>query len=161
MPNHVWKPFMAWSLVFCAAFGLSEQACAAAKSLKPTIKSHKKYARSALRRDRPSVKSAAEWQDGRQVGYGGWYGAFHEGKKTASGARFDPDALTAAHPSMPFNSLAKVTNLSSGKSITVRVTDRGPYVRGRIIDISERAAHDLGIRQRGVARVSVERVTEQ
>ncbi len=97
-------------------------------------------------------------ESNREEGMGGWYGKFHHGKRTASGGIFSPQELTAAHPSYPFNSLLKVTEPQSGQSVIVRVTDRGPYVKGRIIDLSERAAKEIGIWQRGVARVVVERL---
>lgn len=94
----------------------------------------------------------------KQVGVGGWYGQYHHGKKTASGEYFDSKKLTAAHPSLPFNSWVKVTNLRSGRTVVLRVTDRGPYVKGRIIDVSQQAASILGIKNRGVAKVAVESI---
>jgi rare lipoprotein A len=77
------------------------------------------------------------------------------GSRTATGARLDPGALTAAHRTLPFGSLVKVTNRSNGKSIVVTINDRGPFVRGRIIDLTPAAAHALGFCC--VAQVSVER----
>jgi len=83
-----------------------------------------------------------------------WYGPEFRGQRTASGERFDPKALTAAHPSLPFQTKLKVTNPRNGRTVTVRVNDRGPGY-GRAIDLSEEAARQLGIAARGVARVEM------
>jgi rare lipoprotein A len=80
----------------------------------------------------------------------------HAGR-TASGAMFDRNAMTAAHRSAPFGTRLKVTNLTNQRSTIVTVTDRGPFIRGRIIDVSARAADVLGFRRAGVARVAVEK----
>ena len=93
-----------------------------------------------------------------QIGLASWYGKSHQGRKTANGERFDRFEMTAAHRSLPFNTLVRVTALASGREVTVRITDRGPHVRGRIIDLSEQAAGELGIRDGGVARVRIEPV---
>jgi rare lipoprotein A len=92
----------------------------------------------------------------RLVGTASWYGPGFNGKRTASGERFDRRRLTAAHRSLPLGTKARVTNLENGRSVEVTVTDRGPYVRGRIIDLSERAAQVIGIKQDGLARVVIE-----
>jgi rare lipoprotein A len=76
------------------------------------------------------------------------------GSRTASGARLNPGALTAAHRSLPFGSQVRVTNRSNGRSVTVTINDRGPFVRGRIIDVTPAAAHALGFS--GLAPVTVE-----
>lgn len=91
-----------------------------------------------------------------QSGLASWYGDDHAGKKTADGERFDPHALTAAHRSLPFGTVARVTNVQTGKSVKVRITDRGPYERRRIIDVSAAAAAVLGIHRGGVVPVRVE-----
>lgn len=91
-----------------------------------------------------------------EVGEASWYGRRHQGKRTASGERYDERALTAAHPSLPLGSRARVTNLENGRSVVVRVNDRGPFVAGRIIDLSRAAARALGITDAGLARVEVE-----
>ncbi|WP_349358828.1 septal ring lytic transglycosylase RlpA family protein [Stappia sp.] len=75
---------------------------------------------------------------------------------TASGTQADPEALTAAHPSLPFGTRITVTNLANGRSIALTVVDRGPFVRGRIVDVSRRAARELGFLRQGVTRVRVE-----
>ncbi|MGH7361230.1 MAG: septal ring lytic transglycosylase RlpA family protein [Candidatus Methylomirabilales bacterium] len=91
-----------------------------------------------------------------EVGLASWYGREHHGKRTASGERFDMDALTAAHRSLPFGTWVRVTHLATGQTVTVRINDRGPWVGGRVIDLSRRAAQTLGILGDGVARVRVE-----
>lgn len=90
-----------------------------------------------------------------QVGQASWYGPDFEGKKTASGDLFKPDEMTAASPSLPLGSKAEVTNLQTGKKAQVEITDRGPYVRGRAIDLSQAAAQKLGITKKGTARVKI------
>jgi rare lipoprotein A len=81
---------------------------------------------------------------------------YTEGTQTASGEKFDTNELTAAHPSLPFGTRLRVTNVSTGKSVTVRVNDRGPYVRGRVVDVSHSAAEALGIVDQGVAKVKLD-----
>jgi rare lipoprotein A len=93
-----------------------------------------------------------------KVGKASWYGKRYHGRTTASGERFDMNALTAAHRRLPFGTLVRVTNLSNRRSLVVRINDRGPYARGRIIDLSRRAASLLGFRNMGVARVRVQAV---
>jgi len=89
-------------------------------------------------------------------GVASWYGKAFAGRRTASGERFDPAAFTAAHPTLPFGSMVRVTNLANGRSVMVRVNDRGPFVRGRVLDCSEAAARQLGFRSRGVAQVALD-----
>lgn len=91
-----------------------------------------------------------------EVGKASWYGRWHQGRKTASGERFDMNKLTAAHPSLPLGTEARVTNLETGRSVEVTVNDRGPYVKGRSIDLSARAAQVLGMKSQGVATVRIE-----
>ena len=90
-----------------------------------------------------------------QTGLASWYGKAQQGRKTASGERFDKDAMTAAHPTLAFNTVVRVTSLDNGRTVKVRINDRGPFVRGRIIDLSAAAAERLGIRQNGVGRVRI------
>jgi rare lipoprotein A len=93
--------------------------------------------------------------EGRVYGEGlaSFYGAGLHGRPTANGERFDKEALTAAHKTLPFNTCVEVTSLSNGRSVRVRINDRGPYVGGRIIDLSEAAARELGMIAAGVGRV--------
>ncbi len=93
-----------------------------------------------------------------KVGYASWYGSAFHGRLTANGEVYDQHALTAAHPTMPLPSYARVTNLKTGSSVIVRVNDRGPFERGRIIDLSSRAAEMLGSHTSGVAKVRVQYV---
>ncbi|MCA2004691.1 MAG: septal ring lytic transglycosylase RlpA family protein [Ignavibacterium sp.] len=85
-----------------------------------------------------------------------WYGPGFHGRKTANGEKFDQMSYTAAHKSLRFGTLLKVTNPKNGKSIVVRINDRGPYVEGRDLDLSKAAAHELGLMRRGIARLKVE-----
>src|SRR5262245_31015566 len=80
---------------------------------------------------------------GVQEGMGTWYGGNHHGGPTASGERFDKFAMTAAHKTLPMNTRVRVTNKRNGKSVELRINDRGPYAKGRIIDVSEAAAKRL------------------
>ncbi len=88
-------------------------------------------------------------------GIASWYGHRFHGRKTANGELFDQNALTAAHPTLPLPSLVEVTSLENGHRITVRVNDRGPYTKNRIIDLSKRVADHLKFSHLGVARVRV------
>ncbi len=96
---------------------------------------------------------------GVQQGKASFYAQKFHGRKTASGERLHKDSLTCAHRSYPFGTLLRVYNPANGKSVLVRVTDRGPFVRGRIIDLSWRAAKELGIISQGAAMVTVQKAT--
>lgn len=88
-------------------------------------------------------------------GMASYYGRELAGNRTASGEPFDPDEFTCAHRTLPFGSKLRVTNLATGKSVIVRVNDRGPWGRGRVIDISQAAAKEIGMHRTGTARVSI------
>lgn len=109
-------------------------------------------------------KIAGKWYepehnpDYKNVGLASWYGPTFHGRKTANGEVFDRYGLTAAHTTMPLPSYARVTNMNNGRSMIVRVNDRGPFHGNRIIDLSERVADMLGTKQDGVAKVKVEYV---
>ncbi len=96
-----------------------------------------------------------------QTGTASWYGKQFHGKKTAIGEIYDMHAMTAAHPTMELPSYAKVTNLKNGRSVIVRVNDRGPFLHGRVIDLSYAAAVKLGYQKQGTTRVRVERITRR
>jgi len=81
---------------------------------------------------------------------------YTEGSETASGEKFDGRKLTAAHPTLPFGTRVRVTNITNGRSVTVRINDRGPFVSGRVVDVSYSAAETLGMTERGVAKVKLE-----
>ncbi|ACK65153.1 rare lipoprotein A [Rippkaea orientalis PCC 8801] len=89
-------------------------------------------------------------------GMASWYGPGFHGRRTANGERYNQNGLTAAHKTLPFGTQVKVTNLNNGRSITVRINDRGPYAHGRIIDLSKGAAQILGLVSSGVAPVQIE-----
>jgi rare lipoprotein A len=91
-----------------------------------------------------------------QVGLASFYSRSLEGRRTASGERYDGTALTCAHRTARFGTRLRVTELRGGRSVVVRVNDRGPFVRGRVVDLSLAAARELGIVRRGVAQVRVE-----
>ncbi|UNT60636.1 septal ring lytic transglycosylase RlpA family protein [Acinetobacter sp. ASP199] len=93
-----------------------------------------------------------------QTGTASWYGRQFHGRKTASGETFDMNAMTAAHRSLPLNCYIRVTNKNNGKSVVVKVNDRGPFHGNRVVDLSYGAAKRLGITNAGVAKVSIERV---
>jgi rare lipoprotein A len=90
------------------------------------------------------------------VGLASYYAAKFHGRRTASGEKFNSKMLTAAHLTLPFGTQLKVTNLQNMKSVIVRVNDRGPHVRGRIVDLSRAAAQAIGLTQTGTARVVLE-----
>jgi rare lipoprotein A len=90
------------------------------------------------------------------VGTASWYGEKWRGRKTASGEIFYPGRLTAAHRRLPFGTMAEVTNLGNGRKVTVKINDRGPYIRGRIIDLSRAAAAKLDMIEEGLAKVKID-----
>ena len=91
-----------------------------------------------------------------QIGEASWYGKDFHGKKTARGETFNQYALTAAHPTLPLGTKAIVTNLETGRSVKVEINDRGPYAKGRDIDLSKQAATKLGMTKDGAAPVKIE-----
>lgn len=97
----------------------------------------------------------AHQPDYDEVGEASWYGAAHQGKPTASGEVFDLRRISGAHKTLPLPSVVEVINLDNGRSLRVRINDRGPFARGRILDVSEAAAEKLGFKTQGVARVRV------
>ncbi|KPP94969.1 septal ring lytic transglycosylase RlpA family protein [Erythrobacter sp. HL-111] len=108
--------------------------------------------------DIDAIEPAIEIPAFRSLGSGtaSYYGRRFHGRRTANGERFDMNALTAAHRTLPFGSLVRVTNPSNGRSVTVRINDRGPFSRGRVIDVSRAAAEELGLIRRGHAPVELE-----
>lgn len=108
----------------------------------------------------PSVANTAEQRTvvSVQQGKASYYGGRFHGRTTASGEVFNKNILTAAHPTLPFGTQVKVTNLHNDKSVVVRINDRGPYAKGRIIDLSEQAARQLKMIRAGVVKVKVKRL---
>lgn len=103
----------------------------------------------------------AEDYDYDEAGIASWYGRQFHGKETANGEVFDMNEVTAAHRTLPMPSFARVTNLENGRSIVVRINDRGPYAHGRIIDLSRRSAQLLGFESQGTAKVRVQILAEE
>ena len=109
----------------------------------------------------PAVARIADGDDGVVVetelssGMASYYSRELEGNRTANGEICDPDDLTAAHRTLPFGSKVRVTNLANGESVIVRINDRGPFGRGRVIDISHAAAKEIGMHRSGSARVKL------
>jgi rare lipoprotein A len=91
-----------------------------------------------------------------EVGIASWYGPPYTNRKAADGSIYDQNAMTAAHRTLPMGSVVRVTNLSNGQSVTVRITDRGPFIDGRIIDLSLAAAKEIDVYRPGTAKVRVE-----
>jgi rare lipoprotein A len=108
----------------------------------------------------PPPQPAANPPAFSQVGLASWYGPGLNRQPTATGERFDMNALTAAHRTLPLNSLVRVTNLDNGRSVVVRINDRGPFAANRVIDLSAKAARELGMKDNGIARVRLELVSE-
>ena len=96
----------------------------------------------------------------REIGIASWYGKKFHGRSTSSGERYDMYAMSAAHTSLPLPTIVRVTNLSNGKSVIVRVNDRGPFVKNRLIDMSYAAAIELDMTGAGTALVEVEALTQ-
>jgi rare lipoprotein A len=104
----------------------------------------------------PPAAAPQERASFTQIGTASWYGKAHAGRLTANGERYDMGAMTAAHRSLAFDTIVRVTNLANGRTVKVRINDRGPYAHGRILDLSAKAAAALGIATDGVARVRLE-----
>jgi rare lipoprotein A len=106
---------------------------------------------------KPTIKKSPSVQAKLpQTGKASWYGPQHQGKRTASGEIFDQALFTAAHQTLPFGTKIKVTNLANGKSVEVKINDRGPFIDNRIIDLSLAAAKALEMTQTGTAKVRLE-----
>jgi rare lipoprotein A (peptidoglycan hydrolase) len=120
-------------------------------------RTEKAEGRQDLVKDKVTVKQGDNGQPVvEQVGEASFYGPGFHGKKTANGEKFDQNEMTAAHPTLPLGSQATVTNLETGNSVDVKINDRGPYVKGRDIDLSKGAAKELGMTADGVAPVKIE-----
>jgi rare lipoprotein A len=105
----------------------------------------------------PALAGGAECKPGKVLagGMASWYGGNLQGKRDARGKRFDMNAMTAAHRTLPLGSFVEVTNSRTHRTVVVKITDRGPYSKGRVIDVSKAAAHELGFGKRGVMRVTL------
>ena len=110
---------------------------------------------------KPLSDDGADVSDFHQTGRASWYGRGFHGRRTANGERYDMHALTAAHRTLPLGSYVRVTNPATSRSVVVRINDRGPYARGRVIDLSMAAANVLDMRHAGTARVKIEGLTQE
>lgn len=136
-------------------FSLMLQACGSGDAHRPHVSApSKSYA------SRPPVQRSVvpNQQRGEQydiVGTASWYGGKFHGRRTANGEVYNMNQLTAAHPTLPFDTWVDITNLRNGRTITLRINDRGPFIKGRVIDVSRRAAKKLGFINDGIARVGI------
>jgi rare lipoprotein A len=156
------QPAAAWNCsgpeVACSSAGTAKKATKAKYS---KAAKHNRVARAGKTQRHASQKSRK--YASRKATYSGSYGGgstgiasyYSSGTRTASGARFNPGGMTAAHRTLPFGTRVLVTSAATGRSVTVTINDRGPFVKGRIIDLSRGAAQALGITGSGLARVSV------
>ncbi len=144
-------PALTLALTLCALPGCALHSANVARDQSPP-------SRGLPRKDRP-VEAGSAQKTPYQVGIASYYGGRFHGRRTANGETFDMHRLTAAHRALSFGTLVEVTNLSNGRSVRVRVNDRGPYVRGRVLDLSYAAAQRIGMVRKGLARVKIEIVT--
>lgn len=124
-------------------------------SIKQRRAAHRSRHRTARATVRHSRRTTSSWSAPAGRDITGMASYYWQGRRTATGERYNPDGLTAAHRSLPFGTRVRVTHLGNGRSVDVRINDRGPFIGGRIIDLSRGAAGVLGMRQQGVARVKV------
>lgn len=154
---NVYRMTVAAGSLLILAFGFADQA---ASSLRPTldVAALPPAPEAPLVMPRPAraAKPSGEVPVYREIGKASWYGPGFHGRQTASGDRFDQNDLTAAHRKLPLGSEVTVTNLENGRKVTVEINDRGPYVRGRHIDLSKAAARKLGMVGDGVVPVRIE-----
>ncbi|MBR0871015.1 septal ring lytic transglycosylase RlpA family protein [Bradyrhizobium tropiciagri] len=146
------------SLAACAqSSGIAERSQALASrtaSIEPTRAAPARTRLAVARRHTPYASRSKP--AGTKVASHGVASFYSEAQPTASGEKFDGRELTAAHPTLPFGTKLRVTDVKSGRSVTVRVNDRGPYVPGRIVDVSYSAAHELGMIGKGIANVRLD-----
>jgi rare lipoprotein A len=148
--------------IFSGSVSSGEKAAQEAKKVAEKVEkkaqaSEKAEGSQDLVKDKVTVKKGDNGEPiVEQVGEASFYGPGFHGKKTATGEKFDQNKKTAAHPTLPLGTKATVTNLETGASVDVRINDRGPYVKGRDIDVSKAAAQDLGMTKDGVAPVKIE-----
>jgi rare lipoprotein A (peptidoglycan hydrolase) len=137
-----------------AALGLSLAGCMTTPTPVARLADGDEAGRIATAAPRPKPQRSTRMASLRR--FEGVASYYWQGQRVASGARFDPDGLTAAHPSLPFGTRLKVSDPASGKSVVVTVNDRGPFVRGRVLDLSRGAARVLGMESRGINRVTAQ-----
>jgi rare lipoprotein A len=141
-----------------AAPGVSSEAspAQAVPQRRASVAHHRRVAAASSKRTPFAARSAAFKTAASTDGSVGMASFYAHGSKTASGERFDPAELTAAHRTLPFGTRLRVTNAATGQSVTVRVNDRGPFIAGRVVDVSHSAAEVLGMIDRGITKVKIE-----
>lgn len=152
------KRYLGQIVVACAVLCLS-LAVGAQETVAPQMESPQKES-PQKEESKIEVVQTDEAQKEAIVGIASYYAARFHGRRTASGEKFNPKLMTAAHLTLPFGTQLKVTNLRNMKSVIVRVNDRGPHVHGRIVDLSRAAAELIGLRHTGTARVELEILTK-
>jgi rare lipoprotein A len=153
-------PLAAASLAACAQSSVVTQKSELRASRQASLH-HDQTTSSMMKRRVAAVRTHAPFASRRSAGdvktaSHGVASFYTEGTKTASGEKFNTLEMTAAHPTLPFGTKLRVTNVASGRSVTVRVNDRGPYVQGRVVDVSYSAADALGMVGKGVAKVKLD-----
>lgn len=148
-----------YGVLIAFVFSLMLQACGSTDTDRPHVSApSKSYAsRPPVQRSAPPQKSPKQ-QRGSQydiIGMASWYGGKFHGRQTANGEVYNMNKLTAAHPTLPFGTWVDITNLRNGRTITLRINDRGPFIKGRVIDVSRRAAKKLGFINDGITRVGI------
>ncbi len=139
-------------------FSLMLQACGGGETHRPAVSAPgKDYAsRPPVQRSLPPAYPRQQRGDLYDIiGTASWYGGKFHGRRTANGEVYDKNQLTAAHPTLPFDTWVDVTNLRNGRTITLRINDRGPFIKGRVIDVSQHAAQQLGFVNDGITRVGI------
>jgi rare lipoprotein A len=159
--SHVFELIVRPTTVLVLALTLVAAGCAETRLASHILKGGGKNDRGGVYKVGSPYKIDGVWYYPREnekydeTGIASWYGREFHGRKTANGERYDMNALTAAHPTLPMPVKAQVTNLENGRSIVVRVNDRGPFKNGRIIDLSKQSAKLLGFQEKGTAKVRV------
>ncbi len=153
----------AGSLAACAQSPVGRQKAELSVSHQAAVERHHEIRSAAFhprpishRHYSPADEPAGTKTPGAKTASDGVASFYTEGTETASGEKYDMHELTAAHPTLPFGTKLRVTNVSTGRSVTVRVNDRGPYVHGRVVDVSYSAAEALGMVGKGVANVKLD-----
>jgi len=146
-----WPPFRKW--FSCVA--LVSLICSVAIS-GCTSKNSGEYSSGQGQQKPQELGSSTAKPAHKEVGEASWYGPGFHGKETANGETFDPKEMTAAHPSLPMGSIAKVTNLENGKKVDVKINDRGPFKGNRSIDLSSAAANKIDMKKGGTTQVKIE-----
>ncbi|MBM4327775.1 MAG: septal ring lytic transglycosylase RlpA family protein [Deltaproteobacteria bacterium] len=149
---HQRHPIFARLILLCACALLP--ICTSCATRAPCVKAEKQGSYTINGKTYKTMKTVKSGH--KETGVASWYGPGFDGKKTACGERYDMHAMTAAHPSLPMNTLVRVTNLANGRATVVRINDRGPFVDDRLIDLSLAAARELKIVRPGLASVQLD-----